>query len=306
VIKDLVTILVPIYNETQGVEQLLKKTEKLKINKEIIVLNDGSTNPKTLQILTDLKSHFPKIIFYDAKKNNGKTKVITQGIRMASGNICVILDSDSELDPTDITHLYAELKKKDAHFVNGIRYLPHHKHPWNISYAITQASRIFFGAVMRLFLGVRIVDVMCGYKMFYTADFVKYTFSSSRFGLETELLGETIRRKRKIIQVPVRYYPRTYKEGKKIQLHDGVEVLRGLLNTSSRYAITKLMATCLFLFFIVFFSFNISVSYFDTTDSAPTNYTALNIIFNRRLDLSNLKSDIARAGIISTTVTNSS
>ena len=125
--KDLITIAIPIFNETGPAEKVIEQTHTLPINKEIIVIDDGSTLPETLHILKRLKKKFPDIRFITNTPNIGKALSIQKAIQAANGNVFVILDADYELDPQDILVLYKTLLTSGASLVNGFRIVKEHK-----------------------------------------------------------------------------------------------------------------------------------------------------------------------------------
>lgn len=303
--QDLITVAIPIFNEDKGVFALVKKVTSLGINKEIIILDDGSTRLETRKILDRIEKKFSSVKLIRSKKNIGKANMIKKGIKQAKGNIFVILDGDSELDPFDISLLYRRLKESNAMMVSGIRVVKKKGTLETTTNKITRLAKKFFGLCARLFYKKEIKDVLSGYKMFYTKDFKKYNFSAKRFGMETELIVRTLENKGRLEEIDVSFFPRTYKEGKKINFFDGFEILRIILQNSERFKKGVVVFLATIIFFLSFFSFTFSMRFFPTTDSLPNNFTALNILFNRRIDLTNLKEVLSERDLLGTTITNS-
>src|SRR5258708_1341160 len=119
--QDYISIAIPVFNETSGLMQLFNKTFSLPLHKELIIINDGSTNTDTNQILKTFETNYRNVRILTNAKNLGKSASIQRALQIAKGNIFVVLDGDSELNPNDIIRLYTALKKENARFVNGIR-----------------------------------------------------------------------------------------------------------------------------------------------------------------------------------------
>lgn len=299
--KDVITIAIPIYNEVRGVESLVEKTISLHIPKEIILIDDGSTFPETIRIVEKLQKKYRKIRFIRNKKNIGKAGSVEKAIQLAKGNIFVILDGDSELDPHDIPVLYRKLVGEKADFVNGARVFKLQAKSKTYSAVMTRLARRLFSILMKIIYGTSVDDVLSGFKMFYLSDFLNYRFSTRRFGLETELLIHAIKKNKKMIETSVHYYPRTYKEGKKINVFDGIEIVLLLISQSPWYRSVLTVCLALSLMGMSFFAYTYSMRLFNTTDSLPNNFTALNILFNHRIDLTNLKSYLIKHDLIGIT-----
>lgn len=298
--NNLITIAIPLYNEVKGVETLINKTWKLKLNKEIIVIDDGSTFINTKQILQRIRNKFKTIKIIVNKRNIGKAASIQKAIQIAKGNIFIILDGDSELDPSDIVKLYRNLINKKASLVNGIRMTPG-KVGKTYSSIVTLAAKWLFSLLTQCIYGVKVHDVLSGFKMFYTKDFKKYHLATHRFGLETELLIHIIKQKGIISETAVHYYPRTYKEGKKINFFDGIEILSLIISQASWYKKAKILCLGIGIGVVSFLAYTYSMRLYNTTDSLPNNLTALNLIFHHRLDLTNLRDLLIKRDLIAIT-----
>ncbi len=302
--RDLITIAIPLFNEAQGVYELIQKTVALPISKEIIIIDDGSTDTKSIQLLIRIKKLCPNIRLIRNTYNRGKTASVQKAIREAKGTIFVILDGDSELDPHDIPKLYYTLIKNKAQFINGTRIIREKIKLATLSNRLSRFAKKITSLLIYTLYGIKIKDPLSGLKLFYTRDFKYYIFSSKKFGLETELIGEAINRNYKIDEVDVSYYPRTYKEGKKIQIFDGLEImnsifsklkLRVFLNQSQLLVIVLAFLA----WFISFSIYNLPSTASPTTDTIPNTFTAVNSIYNKRLDLTNFKSYFQKRQIIS-------
>lgn len=288
-----ITIAIPIFNETVGVPALIDKTVKLPLQKEIIVIDDGS-DQRTKKILKTIKYKYSAIRILMNKVNIGKTASIQKAIRLAKGRFFAVLDSDSELDPQDIVHLYQIAQKHNLRFVNGTRVMQ--KTCGLFSHLLSRSAKKIVSFAINLFYGKKIKDPLSGLKLFYTDDFKTYTFRSKKFGLETELITEAIQRGYPINEIDIHYYPRTYKEGKKIRFHDGLDVIYPIFWKKNIITITALA----FIVWLISLSvYNLPSYPSPTTDTIPNIFTAVNIIYNRRLDLTNFKPYFEKREIVS-------
>ncbi len=290
--QDYISIAIPVFNETAGLMQLLNKTFSLPLHKELIIINDGSTNTDTNQILKTFETNYRNVRILTNAKNLGKSASIQRALQIAKGNIFVVLDGDSELNPNDIIRLYTALKKENARFVNGIRIQKIKQNFYSFPQIVTHVAKILFGHLLHLFYGIHVKDSLSGYKMFYRNDFNSYQFSTKRFGLESDLLIAAIRNNQKLIEINVDYYPRTYKQGKKIRMIDGLEILCCILSHKvlpfSQFLISfRVILVGFLLCFFTFFMYTLHANSSSTSDSLPNNFTAVNVLYNHRLDITN-------------------
>lgn len=290
---DLITIAIPIFNETNGTVNLIEEALSLPIKKEIIIIDDGSTNLETRQIMSDLAKKYAEILIISNAKNIGKSASIQFAIKKAKGNIFVILDGDNELNPKDIIPLYTALVNENASLANGARVIKKTK-PHSFSQVITRLARITFGSLINFFYGIRVNDVLSGYKLFYTDDFKNHSFSTKRFGLESDLLVATLNNKRKIVELDVEYTPRSYKQGKRINFFDAIEILSCIITNIPIGKKTMstpfgLMCIGILLFLSSIYIYTLSANSSSTSDSLPNNFTTVNILYNKRLDLTNFR-----------------
>ena len=201
--KDLITIAIPIYNETGPAEKLVQATQALPLNKEIIVIDDGSTLQETKDVLAHLKKKYKDILFLENKINIGKALSIQKAINIARGNVFVILDADYELDPKDIIVLYKTLLTSGASLVNGFRVVKNHKDTKTATNIFSRFSRWLLTVGTNILYGFSVRDVLSGYKMFYTKMFKDHPFTSKRFGLMSIITREPIKNEKKLIYLIV-------------------------------------------------------------------------------------------------------
>ncbi len=301
--SDFISIVIPIFNETKDVSSLLEETMRLPLRKEVIIVDDGSTDSRTKKNLAAIKNKYPAIKLLRNKKNLGKSLSFQKALKSASGDLMVILDGDSELDPKDILVLYRALKQKQARFVNGARVIRYRTKLYEYASWQTRAVKKLLSFMIHFLYGEKIKDPLSGYKLFYTEEFKQHAFQSKKFGLETELLTESLKRWQKIVEVDISYHPRTYKEGKKINVFDGFEILKCVflnvtLGRILRRSPLPIILLSVFIWFISLSVYTLHGNASPTSDSLPNNFTAVNIIYNHRLDITNFKPYLVKRKIV--------
>jgi len=214
------SIVVPVYNEIRTIEKILFRLQSLDLEKEIILVDDGSTDG-TREFLRDLQKRGVeegiKIVFHDL--NYGKGAALRSGFRHVSGELVVIQDADLEYDPAEYPKLMQPILDGRADVVYGSRFLggPHRiQNYWH--YLGNRLLTLLCNMASNLNLS----DMETCYKMFRSEILKSINFKSNRFGFEPEFTIKVARKKYRIYEVPVSYHGRTYLEGKKITWKDGV------------------------------------------------------------------------------------
>ena len=207
----LVSVIIPAYNEEQTILQVLENVQALPIQKQIIVVNDGSTD-NTHKILEKL-SDDPEITVIHHEVNKGKGNAIRSGIPHVKGNSVVIQDADMELCPNDILQLVELLESESVEVVYGSRFLKGRGKASLHNYIANRILAIY----TNLLFGCRITDESTGYKAF-SADLIKeLNLTCEGFEFCPEVTAKILRGGHTILEVPVSYFPRTKKEGKKLR-----------------------------------------------------------------------------------------
>jgi len=210
-----VSIIIPAYNEAKTIEQVIKKVKKLKFNKEIIVVNDGSTD-ETYNKIKRIRG----IKLLNHSKNLGKGAAVKTGIKRSSGEILIIQDADLELDPIQIPKVIAPIKKGQSEVVYGSR---------NLGKKDSGRSPLFYlGGLFITFLtnflyGIKLTDEPCGYKAFSSKVIKSIDIKNNRFEWEPEVTAKLSKRNIKISEVSVDVTSRSIKEGKKLRRIDGLK-----------------------------------------------------------------------------------
>ena len=211
-----VSIIIPAYNEEKTIEAVLEKVKavKLPIEREIIVVNDGSTD-NTKKILERRKDI--QLIHYTP--NIGKGFAIRQGYKKARGDIILIQDADHEYNPKDIPQLLDPVLKEKTNIVYGSRILNKQNKYNYISYYL---GNKLISLLFLIVYGEKLTDTITGYKVIRKNVFDTLKLKANGFNAEIEITAQLLKQKEKIVEIPISYQPRTKKEGKKIRLYNGI------------------------------------------------------------------------------------
>ena len=220
------SVIVPLYNEARILESVVRKllASPCPVEREWILVDDGSTDD-SLDIARRLKSEFGFLLL-EQGRNQGKGAAITRGMREATGDIVMIQDADFEYDPRDVPMLLQPILDDEADVVYGSRFKKsagqvHRTYHYLVNRILTILSNFLSG----LYLS----DMETCYKVF-RADLVQaMNLTSQRFGIEVELTAYVAKTQARVQEYPIRYYPRTRTQGKKINWRDGVAALHALV-----------------------------------------------------------------------------
>ena len=222
------TIIIPAFNEKNTLTILLNKILKLKTSKQIILIDDKSTDG-TRNIILNYKKKVQKIILH--QKNRGKGAAIRSARKFVKGSYVIIQDADLEYDPSDYKHLLKEIKKKEVDVVYGSRVLKNKKYKniQNFSHGIRIYGNIFLTKISNYINKQRLTDAHTCYKMFKTHIFLSLDLREDGFSFCPEVNTKLSLKKIKIKEVPINYSGRTYDQGKKITAFDGIRALVALI-----------------------------------------------------------------------------
>ncbi|MBC6400272.1 MAG: glycosyltransferase family 2 protein [Ekhidna sp.] len=212
------SVIMCTYNEGKTLNEIIKKVLDVPLNIELIIVNDGSSD-NTRQILNTYKNH-QNIVIIHHKKNLGKGSAIRTGREYATGDISIIQDADLETDPQDYLHLVKPIVEKETLVVYGSRLLD----------AKFDRTRFYYGGrfitlIANLLFNQKITDEPACYKVFETNFFKSIPLVCRGFDFCPEITAKISKRGIKIPELPMKYYPRSKKQGKKLKFKDGVIAL---------------------------------------------------------------------------------
>jgi glycosyltransferase involved in cell wall biosynthesis len=210
------SVIVPVYNEKDSIEKIIDVIKSVPIEKEIIVVDDFSKDGTrdTLQNIKDIKLFFHE-------KNQGKGSAIRTGIKQASGDIIIIQDADLEYNPNDYTKMLPYFNDEKVQAVFGSRF--------NGNSTFLLKSRIankFLVILTNILYFSHISDMETCYKMVRRDILQNLNLTAKRFEIEPEITSKLLKKKIKIVEVPIDYHARTI--GKKIGVKDAFTAIKEL------------------------------------------------------------------------------
>lgn len=224
---ELLSILVPVYNEEATVGAVIDRllAIDLPVAREILVVNDGSTDG-TRQVLDAIAmrgdpSRGEGLRIVHAAANGGKGLAIRKGFEQARGTIVAIQDADLELDPAELAVLVQPILAGETAVVYGSRFLHGNAGaPW-----LTVAANRFLTLLTNVLYGSHLTDMETCYKVMRTEVARALRLEANRFDIEPEITAKLLRAGHRIVELPVRFEPRSRAQGKKIGWRDGLEAI---------------------------------------------------------------------------------
>ena len=214
------SIVIPCYNERENILNILDKIDESPIpNKEIIVVDDCSTDG-TRDILEEkVRSRVAKLVYHE--QNGGKGAALKTGFMHATGDVVIIQDADLEYDPMDYLKVVTPIVEGKAKVVYGSRFL-HAKAKGYLANRLANKGLTMFS---NLFTHQKLTDMETCYKAFRRDIIQKVDIEEKRFGFEPEITAKISDMRIRIKEVPISYHPRTNEEGKKIGFKDGLRAI---------------------------------------------------------------------------------
>lgn len=219
------SIVMPVYNERNTIQEILRRVRAVdlgEITKEVIVVDDGSTDG-TIDILKHEEDSTVRLIKHG--ENRGKGAALRTGFSYVTGDLVIIQDADLEYDPEDYMLLIAPVLKGKAEVVYGSRFTGERR---NMLFWHMLGNR-FLSLLVNILYNTTISDMETCYKLFTRESLDGITIRSDRFDFEPEITAKILRKRIRIYEVPISYAGREFHEGKKISWKDGFGALWAIL-----------------------------------------------------------------------------
>lgn len=217
------SVLIPVYNEEGTVSDIIARVLALGVVvKEVVVVDDGSKDG-TAEVVRQAAAGQPKVRFFQQPVNQGKTAAIRRALAEATGEIVIIQDADAEYDPAEIPDVIAPILEGHADVVYGSRFLV--RKAARVLYFRHYLANIGLTFLSNLLTNRNMTDIETCYKAFRAEVIKPLALTSKGFGMEVEITALVCKTKARTYEVPISYYGRSFEEGKKIGLWDGVDAL---------------------------------------------------------------------------------
>jgi len=227
------SVLIPAYNEVNTLEEAIRRVRGVRLPKEIIVVEDGSTDG-TRELLMRLAGEAKpapdplndlKVLFQP--RNQGKGAAVRSALSHVTGDIVVIQDADLEYDPRDYMRLLEPILSGQADVVYGTRF--YGGGPHRVLFFWHYLGNQILTLVSNVLTNLNLTDMEVGYKVFKSEVLKNINLKSDRFGFEPEITMKVAKKNCRVYEVPISYHGRTYAEGKKITWKDGIATFYTLI-----------------------------------------------------------------------------
>jgi glycosyltransferase involved in cell wall biosynthesis len=214
------SVIIPVYNEVESIQVILKRVSEQNLAHEIVVVDDGSKDG-TRDVLKELDGrNGVRVILHE--HNKGKGAAVRTGMEAALGDVLLIQDADLEYDPRDYPVLLKPIQEGIADVVYGSRFMGgSHRVAmfWHMvaNQLLTFMTNILYNTIL--------TDMETGYKVFRREVIDGMVIRANSFDFEPEFTAKILKRKFRIFEVPITFNPRDYSQGKKIKLHDAFEAV---------------------------------------------------------------------------------
>jgi glycosyltransferase involved in cell wall biosynthesis len=219
-----VSVIIPVYNEVNTIEEILRRVEAEEIASEILIVDDGSTDG-TRDILQTLSNEeHIRVILHE--KNQGKGAAVRTGIQNATGDVLLIQDADLEYNPRDYPALLQPIEEGIADVVYGSRFLGGPRRTAMYWHMVANKLLTF---MTNLLYNTILSDMETGYKVFKREVLEGIKIRANKFDFEPEFTAKILKRKARVYEVPISFNPRDYDEGKKIGIKDAFQAIWALI-----------------------------------------------------------------------------
>ena len=215
----LLTVVIPCFNEQETVRDILERVRESAYEKEIIVVDDGSTDDTRVILEAEARQHGDLRLLFHAR-NRGKGAALSSGFELARGDVVIIQDADLEYDPAEFPRLVEPIRQQKADVVYGSRFLG--GGPTRVHMFWHYVGNRLLTLVSNMFTNLNLTDMETCYKAFRGDVIRGLRIKARRFGVEPELTAKIAKKNLRIFEVPISYYGRDYAHGKKIGWRDAI------------------------------------------------------------------------------------
>lgn len=220
------SIVIPCYNELTTIESIVDAVKHCPYpSKEIIIVDDHSTDGTREKIQAKIESMVDKVIYHE--RNQGKGAALRTGIKNATGDIVIVQDADLEYDPKEMPKVIQPILDGMADVVYGSRFMGHRSH--RVSYFWHRLGNKLLTTLSNRLTNMSLTDMETCYKAFKREVIQSIEIEEDRFGFEPEITAKIAKKRCRIHEVAISYHGRTYGEGKKIGWKDAVSALRCII-----------------------------------------------------------------------------
>jgi glycosyltransferase involved in cell wall biosynthesis len=216
------SVVIPVYNERDTVSMIVDRVQAVQVDKEIIIVDDYSTDG-TREVLAQVEKNHPNVRVFLQDKNRGKGRALRTGFEKAQGDYVIVQDADLEYDPEDYHKLLQPLDKGNADVVFGSRFISNQEH--RVLYFWHSVGNQFLTLLSNMATDLNLSDMETCYKVFRRELIQAIVLEEDRFGFEPEVTSKLAKARARIYEVGIAYHGRTYEEGKKIGMRDGFRAL---------------------------------------------------------------------------------
>ena len=216
-----ISVVMPVYNEIGTIDEILTRVQAVAMEKEIVIVDDYSTDGTRERLKEIEKGHGNVKVFYH-ERNQGKGAALRTGFKSAAGDVVIVQDADLEYDPKEYFLLLEPILDGRADVVYGSRFLGG---PHRVLFFWHYVGNKFLTLLCNAFTNLNLTDMETCYKVFKREILEGMDLKSNRFGFEPEFTIKIAKKKLRIYEVPISYSGRTYAEGKKIGWKDGLAAI---------------------------------------------------------------------------------